>query len=230
MSFVVTLISDPRASGLDQGLIDAVTGLLRGLGYDDPPLEWLAPGRACDIGFDRIEPDRLTSALRTLLADRPIDFGVQPAADRRKRLLVAVLQDELKSLTGSAEAPDVDTPIVNDEMDSLLIVEFRDRLQAQIGARIELPATIVFDHPKISDLAAHLLLTLGGNASEPAAAAAGDSPAALAAAPVAAGGQLNNGSAPPRMETAADQADRENRVEKMSEAQAMEALLREVND
>lgn len=89
MSFVVTLIAGPQTSALDQGLIDTVTGLLHDLGFDDGVVEWLDPGRACDIGFDRIEPDRLTRALRALLADRPVDFGVQATAGRRKRLLVA---------------------------------------------------------------------------------------------------------------------------------------------
>ena len=130
-------------------------------------------------------------------------LATHPAS--RERFLCGFLQDELKVLVGRDEAQDPLAPIIDDQIDSLLIVEFRDRLQSHIGARLELPATIVFDHPKISDLAAHLLASLeldGATDSMPQVSAVDSS---------------TNGKV-------------EQQIENMSEQQAMEALLREVND
>ncbi len=130
-------------------------------------------------------------------------LATHPAS--RERFLCGFLQDELKVLSGRDEAPDPLAPIIDDEMDSLLIVEFRDRLQSHIGARLELPATIVFDHPKISDLAAHLLASLDLASTTKSAS---------------------------RIETPQTDSNRDpqQHLDTMSEQQAMEALLREVND
>ncbi len=130
-------------------------------------------------------------------------LGTHPAS--RERFLCGFLRDELKVLVGRDDVQDPLAPIIDDQMDSLLIVEFRDRLQSQIGARLELPATIVFDHPKISDLAAHLLASLeldGATDSMPRGAAVDSS----------------------------TDGHVEQQIENMSEQQAMEALLREVNE
>jgi acyl carrier protein len=129
----------------------------------------------------------------------------------RIRLLTSFLQDELQVLSGREQAPDIDELILDADVDSLMIVEFRDRLQAQVGAQLLLPATIVFDHPKISDLAAHLLSSLEqdeakASGAEPAPESRPDSTSKLGAQRVT------------------------QQIEDMSEQQAMEALLREVND
>jgi hypothetical protein len=41
-------------------------------------------------------------------------------------------------------------------VDSLMIVELQERLQRQVGDRIELPVTLIFDFPRIVDLAGFL--------------------------------------------------------------------------
>ncbi len=134
-------------------------------------------------------------------------------AASRQRLLISVLQDELQSLTGQTEPPDPDQPIINEAVDSLVIVEFRDRLQTQIGSGVQLPATIVFDHPKLSELAAHLLGVIedgGGTSPPPIGDLVANTP----------GREIRSPESEPNGQ----------QVVSMTEEEAMEALLREVND
>jgi long-chain acyl-CoA synthetase len=152
----------------------------------------------------------------------------------RERLLTTLLQDELRSLTGRADVPDIDEPIINEEIDSLMIVEFRDRLQRQIGTQLQLPATIVFDHPKLSELAVHLLSALEQKEERvgiPPNSSESATPGVLKAGGKAESLQRQTDGPPARQgvrpagaETASEQ------IETMSEQQAMEALLREMND
>ena len=76
MPMVVTLIA---AQGSEEALRTAVAGLR---------VDWLGAG-ACDlVGADG-------AAVRAAVADRPIDVVIQPAAGRRKRLLVADLESTI---------------------------------------------------------------------------------------------------------------------------------------
>ena len=86
MSHVATLIASrdlPDLAGLAARAVDALGG---GVPH------WLAPGVAVDIPFvpDAGSDDRATAQrLRDIVGDAPIDVVVQPAAGRRKRLLLA---------------------------------------------------------------------------------------------------------------------------------------------
>jgi phosphoserine phosphatase len=88
MSFVATLISNPAAPALAVSALDEARARIPGA---QPP-EWLSPGLAADIpftppaGFDN---RALADCLRSAVHPRPIDVVVQPAAHRRKRLLLA---------------------------------------------------------------------------------------------------------------------------------------------
>ncbi len=81
-----------------------------------------------------------------------------PAA--RQRLLTSLLQEELQTLLDSEEPPGAEERLLDVGMDSLAIVELRDRLQRHVGSQWELPATLVFDYPRICDLADHFLALL----------------------------------------------------------------------
>ena len=86
MSHVVTLIASrdlPDPAGLAARAADALGG--------GPP-HWLAPGIAVDIPFAPAagSDDRVTAQrIRDVAGDMPVDVVVQPAAGRRKRLLLA---------------------------------------------------------------------------------------------------------------------------------------------
>ena len=86
MTHVATLISDPPA--LEAGLVESMAQILPSA---QTPL-WLAEHIAADIPFtpqSDAEARRLVGGLREKCADLPVDVIIQPAAGRRKNLLVA---------------------------------------------------------------------------------------------------------------------------------------------
>lgn len=88
MNCVLTLVSAPKASGLDDGIIRAIRGALAGAGGSPGEADWLAPGLACDIGFGQIAPAAAQDIARSLLQARPVDCYAQPVLGRKKRLLI----------------------------------------------------------------------------------------------------------------------------------------------
>lgn len=62
---------------------------LNALGAETARPDWLAPGVACDIGFEDISPDQAEAAVRGRLGEKPVDVFAQAAEGRRKALLLA---------------------------------------------------------------------------------------------------------------------------------------------
>lgn len=78
-------------------------------------------------------------------------------ASTRERVLMEFLQEEIRTLTGSDSAPAVETALLETGMDSLTMVTLAKNLQSQLGSDLDLPATLVFDYPRICDLSGYLL-------------------------------------------------------------------------
>jgi phosphoserine phosphatase len=78
MPSVITLIAGPGAEAALGACIAELNG----------PTDWLGP-TACDVA------GMSEAALRAAIGERPIDVVVQPAAGRRKRLLVADLESTI---------------------------------------------------------------------------------------------------------------------------------------
>ena len=57
--------------------------------------DWLAPSVACDIAVDAADPAAAEAAARRALGGAPVDLALQPAAGRRKRLLVADMESTI---------------------------------------------------------------------------------------------------------------------------------------
>jgi len=81
-------------------------------------------------------------------------------ASTRERIIMDFLQEEIRTLTASESAPSVETALLETGMDSLMMVTLAKNLQTQLGSHLDLPATLVFDYPRICDLSGYLLAEL----------------------------------------------------------------------
>ncbi|SMH58064.1 phosphoserine phosphatase SerB [Azospirillum agricola] len=95
MNAVATLIA-PRFVALDESVVMPARAALLALGADAGQPDWLAPGTACDLPFGNLAPEQAEAAIRrTLPLSLPFDVIAQPAATRRKRLLVADMESTI---------------------------------------------------------------------------------------------------------------------------------------
>ncbi|HEV2636976.1 MAG TPA: SDR family NAD(P)-dependent oxidoreductase [Actinocrinis sp.] len=111
-------------------------------------------------------------------ADRRHRIAALPAAERRDLLLDLVGSHAARALGHAAgHLLDPERPLRDLGFDSLTTVEVRNRLAEATG--LTLPASLLFDHPTIAALGAHLyeLLTETGSDSETQTPAAGPSTA-----------------------------------------------------
>lgn len=84
MPLVATLVADPSNPVLTPDLAGSLAGAMSA----EP--EWLADGIACDIPLaEGVAAGEAEESLSSALNGTPVDVVVQPAATRRKRLLIA---------------------------------------------------------------------------------------------------------------------------------------------
>ena len=133
------------------------------------------------------------------------------------------LTEEIGAMLASGETPAVDMPLLDLGMDSLMIVELRDRLQQELGGQTELSATLIFDYPRINDLAGFLVESLDVES------AAGDNPAEAVASQIEPSSAARDNSAKLPDPAGANGGELVSQVETMSEQQALEELMREVD-
>ena len=88
----------------------------------------------------------------------------------RETLLLRFLQQELQSLLRLSSPPSPDVGFFDLGMDSLMAVEFRNRINRSFAGEYVAPSTVVFDHPDLRRLVRHLLSQLGDFAESAAAA------------------------------------------------------------
>ena len=91
-----------------------------------------------------------------------------PVGRDRRDLLVSFLQGEVQAVLRLSSAPSPTVGFFDLGMDSLMAVEFRNRLNRAFAGIYTAPNTVVFDYPDIAKLAAHLDAELGEVAETPA--------------------------------------------------------------
>lgn len=89
MTYVLTLISAPAKPAVTGAVVAAVRAAAAGAGAPTGEPDWLAPGIACDLPLATVPPHGFRTMVSSALAGAPVDAVAQPAAGRRKRLLVA---------------------------------------------------------------------------------------------------------------------------------------------
>ncbi|MFI1016073.1 SDR family NAD(P)-dependent oxidoreductase [Streptomyces sp. NPDC020965] len=96
--------------------------------------------------------------------------GLSPAA--RARALIGLVRSQVADVLGhhDASAVEPDRPFTELGLDSLTAVELRNRIKHVTGLRSS--ATLVFDHPSVAALAAHLDTRFSGSPGRPEAGAA----------------------------------------------------------
>ena len=82
-------------------------------------------------------------------------------ADEQQELLVSFLQQELQAVLRLSSAPSPTVGFFDLGMDSLMAVEFRNRLNRAFAGEYTASNTVVFDYPDIASLAGHLAEELG---------------------------------------------------------------------
>jgi phosphoserine phosphatase len=150
---VLTLVAAERTGSQIVAVADESRRALAALGARVDGIDWLASGLACDLLFTDLSPDQADAAARATLALLPgtvaIDVLAQPAADRRKALLVADMEatiianemlDELAAMKGiGAQIAAITARAMNGEVD------FAGALRERVALLKDMPDTALAD-------------------------------------------------------------------------------------
>lgn len=145
---IPTLPRNPSGKILKRELrqfdLTAITGSLGSTNGDER-----ASDEESDVGSFR---PLHKATLRRLLAETH--------ASERRRVADGFVQQLVKTVSDLDELPEADARFLEAGLDSLMIVEISHQLQVELGPDHEVPATLVFDHPRICDLSGFLVNTL----------------------------------------------------------------------
>jgi phosphoserine phosphatase len=135
MDHVLTLIAPQGALAPDAIAAARAALAAAGAATEDPG--WLAAAEAADLPFAGLAPEAADAAARAALAGQAIDLIAQPAAGRRKRLLIAdmdstiVTSETLDELAGFAGLKDRIAAITKRAMNGEL--DFESALRERVG-------------------------------------------------------------------------------------------------
>lgn len=144
MELVATLITDPERRDLTTRAVEAVRQAIDGAGGTAAPATWLNEGVACDVLFSGPPLDDARALMRENFAGAGFDVVVQPARDRRRRLLVAdmdstiVIGETLDELADKAGIKDRVAAITARAMRGE--IDFKGALRERVGMLKDLPA------------------------------------------------------------------------------------------
>ena len=108
----------------------------------------------------------VTHMLATKLREPTLRKQLEAAhAVSHGRIANLFVQQLIQQVSDSEELPSVDARFLEAGLDSLMLVEISSQIQAEIGPQHEVPTTLVFDHPRICDLANYLVTALNADLS-----------------------------------------------------------------
>ncbi len=150
MDHVLTLIGPSSIKGpslLDAPFVETIAAALTGNGARVGDRVWLDPGRAVDLPLSGVTAAAAEVTARAVLAGQPVDVIAQPAADRRKRLLIADMDativtgetlDELARIAGIGEqVAAITARAMRGE------IEFAGALRERVALLYGLPASVL---------------------------------------------------------------------------------------
>jgi len=110
-----------------------------------------------------------TDTAAPLTAQSPTLKPLLQKAHRSERLRTTIefLRQQVRNLLGEKSLPGADQSFVDAGLDSLGMVSLSTQLQIEVGSEPELPPTLLFDYPRISDLAGFLVERLNENSPAP---------------------------------------------------------------
>jgi long-chain acyl-CoA synthetase len=119
----------------------------------------------------------------------------------RGRVALEFVQNLVKIISDAHDLPNPNDGFLDAGMDSLMIVELSNQIQLELGSGHEIPATLVFDHPRICDLSEYLISAMFPPATAPTVA----------------------------ITPTSEQHNHHTEMDAMSEDEALSALMRELN-
>ncbi|MBV9488723.1 MAG: SDR family NAD(P)-dependent oxidoreductase, partial [Verrucomicrobia bacterium] len=141
------------------GVVSVNWALFQQGGFKPFLAEIVAPGRSRET---RPANERTSSAFHRRLESLP--------AEQRPEFLVNYVQQELMRVLQLEAPPTTGIGFRDLGMDSLMAVEFRNRLNTELRLEPALTATALFDFPNVGALVSHLVKHLAAGGAEPAAA------------------------------------------------------------
>lgn len=99
----------------------------------------------------------------------------QTSGSEQRSLLLENIQAALQRILSTTELPEIDRPLIEMGLDSLMAVEFGTELSQLLGDDFAIGPTLLFDHPTIAAIGDYVLDLLSGKPadSEPVPAAVG---------------------------------------------------------
>lgn len=146
MQSVLTLVAPEGKQKINETLITQLSEKITGSGGEVVATDWLKPSYACDLLFKHLEHEQAEKIATELIAEAAIDFIVQPAINRRKKMLISDMDstmitveciDEIADFAGvKARVADITERAMRGELDFMAALSERVALLKGLNATI----------------------------------------------------------------------------------------------
>lgn len=117
--------------------------------------------RERELVVDLVDPEKPSESSQTELHAPTLRKKLSTAyASEHPKIVVTFIQKYVQQLLEIEEVPDPEERFLDIGLDSLMIVEVSNQIQHELGPTVKVPATLLFDHPRLIDLSEYLLSTI----------------------------------------------------------------------